>query len=288
MTSFAYHRPASPSEAVEIRAAYPAGASAVIGGGTLVVPALTRGDVSAPNVIDLARTGLGYVADRDGVPRVGTMTSYHQLLTSPVARARLPLLCLVAAGITGGYQIRHQATVGGALCAARPSSDVLAPLVALGAEVTLKGSGGRRSLATADFLRDAERTALGPAELAEGLTFPGPAPDRYGYYKLKLAESSWPIATAAAAMWLAGDGTVATLRLVLGGIAGQPVTIPLDDIAHGAPATTALVTPCADRAARLATATWADVLATADYRQQVVRPVARRALTAMLNGRTAS
>jgi aerobic carbon-monoxide dehydrogenase medium subunit len=287
VTRFAYHRPSSPAEAAEIRAAYPAGESTVIGGGTLVVPAFTRGDVVAPNAIDMAWTGLDYVTDTSTGPRVGIMASYQDLLASPLAAIRLPLLCQVAGGITGGYQIRHQGTVGGALCAARPSSDALAALVALEAAVTVRGPGGRRTLPVSDFIRGAERTALAPVEIAEELTFPRSVPERHGYYKLKLAESSWPIATGAAVLYLADNGTVDSLRLVLGAIAERPVTVPLEDIVRGMPPTSALVAPCADRAVRFATATWTDILATSEYRQQVVGPVARRALAAALKERPA-
>src|SRR5438034_798571 len=120
----------------------------------------------------------------------------------------------MAIGITGGGQIQNRGTVGGSACYAFPSSDVPAALVALGATLRLASAGGRREAAAADFFTGAFGADVRPGEVLAEIRIPAPpAGARQGYYKFKLCESSWPIATAACV--LGGDGAS---TLALGGV----------------------------------------------------------------------
>jgi CO/xanthine dehydrogenase FAD-binding subunit len=88
---------------------------------------------------------------------------------------------------------------------------------------------------------------------------------RVGYHKVKLAESSWPIATAAAVVGGDGDGTV-----TLGGVAATPLRIEIgaawNDAVVDAAVRDRLVEP------------WEDELAPGSYRRDIAGAVARRAL----------
>jgi carbon-monoxide dehydrogenase medium subunit len=117
-------------------------------------------------------------------------------------------------------------------------------------------------------------TALRPGELlAELVIPPQPLGARFGYEKLKLCQSSWPIATAA---WVVGP---ASARLALGGVAATPVLLEVEP---------PLLADLAELSRRIEEAIeepWSDVLARGDYRRSVAPVVARRALNVALSAR---
>jgi aerobic carbon-monoxide dehydrogenase medium subunit len=254
---FAYEAPESAAEAAALLAG---GDARVLAGGTWVVPELCAG-VSQPDVVvDLRRAGLGGIESSEATVRIGATATYADVIGSALVRERLPLLHEMARGITGGWAIRSQGTIGGSLAAARPQSDVPAVLVALGAVAHVAGPAGERAVPAAELLVGPMRTGLRAGELLTALEVPvqeGP----HGYVKLKRGWSSWPIATAAA---IARDGALA--RLVLGGVSGTPVEVDATTLAPE------LVEP------------WEDELAPAAYRAAVAGPIAARAAAKALGG----
>jgi len=251
-TRFAYEAPGGAEEAVAILDA--AAEPRVLAGGTWVVPELGSGASRPDVVVDLRRAGLGTIAAGEGTVMVGATATYADLIGSALVRERLPLLHEMAGGITGGWAIRGQGTIGGSLIAARPQSDVPAVLVALGAVAHVAGADGGRALPVPDLLTGPMQTGLARGELLTALELPVQI-GTHGYVKLKRGASSWPIATAAA---VAVDGVLT--RLVLGGVAGTPVELEPED------ATMAEIHD-----------PWDDELAPAAYRVAVAGPLAARA-----------
>jgi CO/xanthine dehydrogenase FAD-binding subunit len=263
-----YRRPESREELVGALAELGAEAM-VLGGGTIMNPALGRREISAAAILDPGALGLdGVEPGPDGGLVLGARVTYTSLLRSDLVADRAPLLRAVAGGITGGAQIRNQGTVGGSACYANPASEVPACLVALGARLTLLGPEGERALAAAEFFTGAFATARRPDEILTAIELPATGSSaRWGYYKLKLSESSWPIATAVAGR---GEGLD---RIVLGGVAAVPLA--LEDgawLARGSAPEQVDAT-----VAGLVAEPWADVLADAEYRRRVAGPVLRRA-----------
>jgi CO/xanthine dehydrogenase FAD-binding subunit len=272
---FAYEAPESVAEAVGLLAD---GSATVLSGGTWVVPELTRAQRTAGRVVDLRRAGLDRVrAAADGGLLIGAATTYATLARDPLVAVRAPLLAHMAAGITGGAQLRNVATIGGSACYASPSSDVPGALVAVGATLALAREGGARELAAQEFFADAFATDLRPGELLTEIAVPAPPPGvRWGYRKLKLCGSSWPIATAACMAGTGDDGRPTGLRLVLGGVAATPLVVDVGD-AESAGAAIAVA------AGRAVTQPYADDLADGDYRRRVAPVLATRALEDVLH-----
>jgi CO/xanthine dehydrogenase FAD-binding subunit len=255
--TFAYEAPGDEREAVALLAE---GDARVLAGGTWVVPELGSG-VSRPRVVvDLRRAGLGAIHAAEGTVRIGATATYADLIGSGIVRERLPLLHEMACGITGGWAIREQGTIGGSLAAARPASDVPAVLVALGAVAHVAGADGPRTVPAGSLLAGPMRTALSPGELLTALEI-AEQDGTHGYVKLKRGWSSWPIATAAA---IARDGVVT--RLVLGGVTGTPHEVdPHEGVGE-------VVDP------------WDDELAPGTYRAAVAGPLAARAMKQAIGG----
>jgi CO/xanthine dehydrogenase FAD-binding subunit len=257
------------------------GSAAVLGGGTVLLPAMVRGERMHRHVVDLRKLGLTGIRIEDGWAEIGAMTTYSELLADARLTGTAALLPKAAAGITGGAQLRNQGTVGGSAAYANPASDIPGCLVGAGAVLRLHGPDGQRDTPAAEFFRGAFSTALAAGEMVTALRLPL-RPARTGYYKLKLAESSWPIATAAARVEVSADGVIAA-EVTLGAVSAAPITIDVSTLIR----TTSL--PVDDREfdelvrSRI-TEPWEDELAPASYRRDVAGVVARRALQQTGNG----
>jgi xanthine dehydrogenase iron-sulfur cluster and FAD-binding subunit A len=138
------------------------------------MPLRNRGERPGP-LIDLARVAeLRAVEDGDPV-RLGAAVTYTRQLEE--LAEPLPVLALAARTIAS-RQVRNRATLGGALAIADPSADILAALVATGAEVELASASGVRRLPVADFLTGPYERDLRGNELIVAVRVPraaGPA-----------------------------------------------------------------------------------------------------------------
>ncbi|MFE2336621.1 FAD binding domain-containing protein [Streptomyces coelicoflavus] len=267
-------RPRTVAEATNTLAEVTAkgGRALVVGGGTIAVPQLTRREVDPSDIIDLGDLDIPLVRYDEDTVRLGPAASYQSLLDTPSAERRVPLLHMMAKGITGGIQIRTQGTIVGSLVCARPCSDAPAVLVAHAAQVTLSSVRGTRTMPAERFITGPERSDLCPDELVTELTFRSrPEATAHGYYKLKFAESSWPVVTCACCVL--ADGTV---ELTLGGVRGVPWKIRLPDGVANSPRR--LRDGLEDHMSALPEDDfWEDIRADGAYRRRVAATVASRA-----------
>jgi carbon-monoxide dehydrogenase medium subunit len=278
---FDYRTPSHAAEAAALLASDPGGAR-VLGGGTWLIPEMSRGEARPRMIIDLSRAGLATIDQTGdeltvGGLTVGAMATYADLLDSPLVARVSPLLALVAGSITGGWSIRNQGTVGGSVVAARPQSDIPAALVACGAQAVLHGPRGTRRLPVAELIDGPMSTTLGPGELVAAFEIPA-SPTGVGYSKLKRGASSWPIVTASAIVTVE-RGTCTSARLVLGAAAATPIVVDVAEALVGSSITGTALQAAQRVAAAAVTEPWDDMLAPGDYRAAVAGPVARRALT---------
>jgi carbon-monoxide dehydrogenase medium subunit len=279
--AFAYHRPESVEEACRILAAEPR--AAVLAGGTDLMVHLRqawRGRQPSA-VVNVKRIpGLAQIEVTDERVRLGALTTLTALAEHPVIRAEYPVLPLTARYM-GSPAIRNLATVGGNLCNASPAADLPPVLLALDAEVSIAGPGGRaRRLPLAALFQGPGRTGLEPGELLAGIEFPRrrpPWPIRYERLDVRRAMD---IAIAGAAVSAASGGA----RVALGAVAPTPIRVPAAEALLGAEG---LTEAAIERAAELAMAAArpiSDVRATAEYRRAMVGTLVRRGLTALRDG----
>jgi carbon-monoxide dehydrogenase medium subunit len=274
-TALTHHAPQEVADACAVLGEHGPDA-AVLGGGTMLLPAMGRGERNHAHVVDLRRLGLSGIRSAAAEWEIGAMTTYSELLRAADLDGRAALLRRAAAGITGGPQLRNQGTVGGSACYANPASDMPAVLVAIGADLRLVGPAGAREVPASAFFRDAFVTALDPGEVLTTIRVPR-RPAGVGYAKLKLSESSWPIATAAAVVER-DEGRVRSAVITVGAVCRTPVSVDVTDLLDGSGRLLGdageLDTWVDQHLDRL----WDDELAPADYRRQVAGVVARRAL----------
>ena len=142
-TTFEYTRATSLDDALaKLKAA--GGAGKFIAGGHSLVP-LMKLRLSEPQVlIDISRIpDLAGIHERDGKVTIGAATVHHDVATSALLQTRCPAVSEAAATI-GDPQVRNRGTLGGSVAHADPSADMPAVLLALDAEIHLKGPKGWR------------------------------------------------------------------------------------------------------------------------------------------------
>src|SRR5919199_391176 len=165
-----YARPAGVQDAVRLLGEHD-GARALAGGQTLINVMKAR--AASPDVlVDL--NGIqelkGIELGTDGTLTLGAMTTYTEIVSSAEARAR-PILGEVCATIAD-VQVRNRGTIGGNVCANDPTNHLPPLMVALGAEMTIVGADGERTVPAEDFFLGVYLTAVGPGELLTAITLP--------------------------------------------------------------------------------------------------------------------
>jgi CO/xanthine dehydrogenase FAD-binding subunit len=137
----------------------------LLANGSDLINRIQRRQLDAKVLVDLS--GLkefNYVKrDRD-VIRVGALTTISDLIASPIIDSRHEIFREVAEKF-GGPSITNVATVGGNICAASSSEDLLPVLLVLDAQVRLRSKHGDRVMRLENFLKGKRQIELKPNEI---------------------------------------------------------------------------------------------------------------------------
>jgi CO/xanthine dehydrogenase FAD-binding subunit len=112
----------------------------------------------------------GIAAD-GGTLRLGALTTYSELIQSPLVRRRFPML-VAAAREVGGRQIQHRGTIGGNIANASPAGDSLPALAAADATIVLQSASAERRIPFAEFFTGYRKTARQADELIVAIEIP--------------------------------------------------------------------------------------------------------------------
>ncbi len=219
--SFDYHSPSTVDEAIALLRGH--GGAKLLAGGHSLIPAM-RFRLASPEVlIDLNRVpGLRYIREEDGVLAIGALTPEVDIDTSPIVRARYPLLADTARVIADPL-VRNRGTVGGNLAHADPANDHPATMLAYGASIVAQGPNGRRTIAIDDFFTGLFESSLASDEVLVEVRIPTPPADSGGAY-VKLERKVGDYATAAVAVQLTMQGgVVRAARIGLTNVSAVPM-----------------------------------------------------------------
>ncbi len=106
--------------------------------------------------------------------RIGALTTYTQMMRSPLVRQFCPIL-IDAAKTIGGVQIQNRGTLGGNIVNASPAGDTLPILAAFDAQLELGSQRGVRIVPFNEFYTGYRQTVLAPDELVVAVRLPKPA-----------------------------------------------------------------------------------------------------------------
>ena len=276
---FEYSRATSLDDALaKLRASN--GDGKFIAGGHSLVP-LMKLRLSEPKVlIDIARIpGLAGLREKDGKIEIGAGTVHHDVASSALLRKVCPAIA-ECAGDIGDPQVRNRGTIGGSLAHADPAADYPAVMLALDAEIHLKGPKGWRVVKAADFFKGLFTVDLAGDEIIAGVQF-SPVKSA-AYAKLHQRASHFAIVGVAAAVDVK-DAVIQSARVGVTGASAHATRLAdVENALTGKPATAATVEAAAQNAGAKLQDVNADIHASEEYRRAMVAVFTERALKGAL------
>jgi carbon-monoxide dehydrogenase medium subunit len=196
---FDYRAPRSVPEAIALLAEH-ADTAKLLAGGQSLVPVMNFRLASPALLIDLNRIPelAGISETRQGGLEIGAMTRNRAIEKSEVVRLRNPLLH-EAMPFIAHAQIRNRGTIGGSLAHADPAAELPAVALVCGAELSLQGPKGKRTVSAADFFQGLFTTALAADEILTSVRFPAwPAGRRHAFLEVSRRHGDFAIVGVAA------------------------------------------------------------------------------------------
>ena len=277
---FDYVRAASVDEALTLLREGGEDAKVLAGGHSLIP--LMKLRLATPTLL----VDVGPIQELRGVRRengtvvLGAMTRHTDVASDPQLG-----LAATAAGTIADQQVRNRGTIGGTLAHGDPASDLPAVLLAMEGSVTVRGAGGSREVAAADFFQDYLTTAVADGELVTEVRMPAADGWSHGYQKFNRRHEDWAMVAVAALVRQGADGTCEDVRIGLTNMGSTPLrATAVEDLLRGRPLTAETIAVAAEQA-DTGTEPPADLNASSDYKRHLARVLCRRALEEAAGGR---
>lgn len=274
-TEFEYQRATSLDEAISLLQ-QSGGEGKFLAGGHSLIP-LMKLRLSEPGVlIDISRIDqLKGIRETNGKISVGAATTHTEVADSDLIQRLCPIVS-EAAGEIGDPQVRNRGTLGGSLAHSDPAADYPAVMVALDAEIHIKGPGGWRTVQAGDFFQGMFTVDLAEDEIIAGAQF-APAKNA-AYVKLHQKASHYAIVGVAAVLEM--DGNVCrSARIGLTGASTHAQRLTnVEAMLAGKELTQANIDAAAAIAGDGLEDVNSDIHASEEYRRAMVKVFTRRAI----------
>jgi aerobic carbon-monoxide dehydrogenase medium subunit len=275
--SFDYFAPTTLDEGLVLLEEYGEDAK-VLAGGQSLIPLMKLRFASPRALVDINGVSeLGELEEQDGSLHVGALVRHKACERSELLRGRWATMG-DAAPLISDPIVRNLGTVGGSLAHADPQGDWGSVMLAMRAEITVRGPNGTRTIPIDEFFQGPFTTALEPTEILTGVRIPDPGARAGGTY-LKLERKVGDFATVGVAVHLSfSNGSVGTAGIALTGVGPKNLRA---EAAEQALAGRALDDEAMSEAARLAAEAAearTDVRGTEAYKRNVVRVFVERGL----------
>lgn len=259
-----YHRASSVDEAASL---FAKGSEAkFLAGGQTLLPVMKQRLASPSDVIDVAKIKelIGVEAAGDTLT-IKAATPHYDVATSDAAKKAIPALAYLAS-LIGDPAVRYRGTIGGSIANNDPAADYPAALLALGATVKTN----KRSISAEDFFKGLFTTTLEDGEIITAVSFPVPA--KAGYAKMRHPASRFALTAVFVAQTKSGEVRVAATGASQSGV----MRVPAIEAALKANWSPSAIDSVSISASNLL----ADIHGTAEYRANLVKVMAQRAVTA--------
>ncbi len=277
--AFSYVRATSVADAVRLLTEHGDDAK-LLAGGHSILPAMYLRLAKPATLIYIGSVPeLNSIALDGDTLVIGAATPHRAIERSVLIAEHCPLLASVVPHI-GDVQVRARGTIGGSLAHADPAGDWPAAILALGADLTVVGPTGQRTIPAGAFFRDILTTALASNEVLTSIRITDPG--RAGAYeKMHNPASGYAIVGVAVAARVA-QGVVQQIGIGITGAAAVPSrAAAAEQVLIGTAPTAASIAAAGARAAEGLTCL-GDIHATPTYRQHMVSVLTQRALTQVL------
>jgi aerobic carbon-monoxide dehydrogenase medium subunit len=247
----------------------------VIAGGHSLLPLMRLRLARPAMLVDISRIGdLGDIRDDNDQIAIGALARHHDVANSEVLQSSCPIVSY-AAGQIGDPQVRHVGTIGGSCAHADPASDMPTVLLALDAELVVRGPNGQsRTVKAADFFKGLFEPDLAANEILAEIRVPKTADRGWSYLKFHRRAQDWALVGVAA---MAGNGSGPSVALTNMGERPLRATGVEEALAGGTdPA-------AASQRADEGTSPPSDTFGSAEYRRELSKVLVRRALEEALS-----
>jgi len=259
-----YHRASSVDDAAALFAK--GKESKFLAGGQTLLPVMKQRLASPSDIIDVSklRELIGIEVSGDTVT-VKAATTHYDVASDAGVQKAIPALAYLASTI-GDPAVRYRGTIGGSLANNDPAADYPSAVLALGAAVKTN----KRTIAADDFFKGLFSTALQDGEIITAVSFP--VPTKAGYAKFPHPASRFALTGVFVAQTKSGDVRAAATG------ASQNGVMRVDAIeaalkSNWSAAALDSVTISKD-------GLLSDIHGSADYRANLIKVMAQRALTA--------
>jgi len=280
--SFDYHTPGSVQEAISLLGKLRDDAKLLAGGHSLI-PMMKLRLAQPKHLIDLRKVpGLAGIREDGGSVAIGAMTTHWQVESSKLLQAKIPVVS-DAAGMIGDPQVRNLGTIGGSLAHADPAADMPAVMIALGAELVIEGTRGRRTVKVDDFFKGLMMTAVGPDEILAEIRVPVPAAGSgAAYLKFPHPASRFAVVGVCAALTVDGKGICTKAGVGVTGAGTRAVRAKGVEAGIAGKALDHAAIEAAAAKAADGVDVQADLQGSVEYKSHLLRVHARRAIDAAL------
>ena len=259
----------------------------VIAGGTDLILEIERGvRPDLTTIIDITKIpGLdGITEDPDGTIHLGPTVTHNHVVGSPLIREKAFAL-LQACWEVGSPQIRNRGTVVGNLATASPANDTISPLMALEARLTLRSARGERVVPLAEFYTGVRRTVMAPDEIITDIAFKGLTESQPSFFIKTALRKAQAISVINISVVLEmADDVISRARITLGAAAPTIIhAVKAEDFLKGKALSESVIEEAGELTARAAKPI-SDIRGSAEYRDYMIGVIAKRSLTAIMNG----
>lgn len=160
----------------------------LIAGGMTLIPTLKQRLAKPTHLVDIAQLAeLRGVAVKGGKLVIGAATRHREVAASAVVKKAIPAVAYLA-GLIGDPQVRNCGTLGGSVANNDPAADYPSAVLGLGATVVTT----QREIAADDYFQGLFTTALEEGEIVTRVEFP--LPKRAAYCKFAHPASGYAMA----------------------------------------------------------------------------------------------
>jgi len=260
MKTFNYHSAKDVKEASKLASSN----SVFLAGGMTTIPSMKLGLASYKDIINIKEIKkLSGIKVTGKKVIIGATTTHAEVANSKDVKKAIPSLAALAEGI-GDPQVRNRGTIGGSIANNDPAADYPSACIALNAIINTNN----RKIDAEKFFRGMFETSLKKTEVIESIEFE--VPQKSSYQKLPNPASRYAVVGIYVAKYKSGINVAVT--------GAKPCVYNNKDLAQ---ALSKNFSPSAIDSVKITSSGMnADIHASADYRANMVRVFAKKAVDA--------
>ena len=260
MKTFNYHSAKDVKEASKLASS----SSVFLAGGMTTIPSMKLGLASYKDIINIKEIKkLSGIKVTGKKVIIGATTTHAEVANSKDVKKAIPSLAALAEGI-GDPQVRNRGTIGGSIANNDPAADYPSACIALSAKINTNN----RKIDAEIFFRGMFETCLKKTEVIESVEFE--IPQKSSYQKLPNPASRYAVVGVYVAKYKSGINVAVT--------GAKPCVYNNKDLAQALSKN--FSSSAIDSVKITSSGMNADIHASADYRANMVRVFAKKAVDA--------